>query len=65
VFLQHGLNSSANTWINNGDASVSKYLVDAGFNVWLGNNRGSYYSRANTKIDPNSNPKQFFDYSFY
>jgi len=65
AFLQHGLNSGGNTWITNGPKSVSYVLANAGYDVWVGNNRGSYYSRANTKIDPNSDPKHFFDYSFY
>lgn len=65
VFLQHGLFSSAETWLFNGDKSVAFQLSRAGFDVWLGNNRGSMYSRKNSKIDPNSNAKAFFDFSFY
>ena len=52
VFLQHGLNSSGNTWINNGENSVSWQLANAGYDVWIGNNRGSYYSRENTTVNP-------------
>ena len=65
VFLQHGLFSSANTWINNGPNSVPYVLANAGYDVWFGNNRGTTYSRSNTKIDPNTSAKAFFDYSFY
>jgi len=57
VFFQHGLNSSGNTWINNGQQSAPWVMANAGFDVWVGNNRGSYYSRANTKINPDKNPK--------
>jgi pimeloyl-ACP methyl ester carboxylesterase len=65
VFLQHGLFSSAETWITNSDNSVAFLLAKAGFDVWMGNNRGSIYSRKNNHIDPNTQAKEFFDYSFY
>ena len=65
VFLQHGLFSSANTWINNGTKSIPYVLANAGYDVWFGNNRGTTYSRANTKINPDKSARTFFDYSFY
>lgn len=65
VFMQHGLFSSAETWITNADQSPAFILAKAGFDVWLGNNRGSIYSRKNSRINPDTDPKDFFNYSFY
>ena len=38
-------------------------LVDAGFDVWLGNNRGCIYSMGHTEFTPSDN--EYYDYSFY
>eukprot|EP01136_Pigoraptor_vietnamica_P012205 Opistho-1_new@51877 len=65
VFLQHGILDSSMTWvIGSLDTKLRLpfILVDAGFEVWLGNGRGNTYSRAHVSLDP-SDPA-FWQYSF-
>jgi len=65
VFLQHGLISSAETWIMNAENSPAFRLAREGFDVWLGNNRGTLYSRKNIHFSADKDPADFFNYSFY
>lgn len=63
AFLQHGLLSSSDTWILNGPQNALAFLlVDAGYDVWLGNNRGNTYSKKHAKIS--SLLPQFWNFSW-
>jgi len=62
VMLQHGLLASASTWIMNYPEKALGYiLTDLGYDVWLGNFRGSNYSIAHTTLDTSS--YDFWDFS--
>ena len=63
VFLQHGLFNDATSWLYNGeDKGLGFLLANAGFDVWMGNNRGNKYSRRHkTYTTANSS---FWEFSF-
>ncbi|KAJ3329237.1 hypothetical protein HDU76_008340 [Blyttiomyces sp. JEL0837] len=42
VILMHGLFQSSGVWITNGKESFAFYLVDQGYDVWMGNNRAVF-----------------------
>lgn len=65
VFMQHGLISSAESFINNGRNSLPFRLIEKGYDVWLGNNRGNIYSRKHEVFNIDTDDRQFFDFSFY
>jgi len=65
VLLQHGLTCSSDIFImSDRDRSVPFRLASAGYDVWLGNNRGNKYSRKHVSLDPDKENQLFFDFSF-
>lgn len=69
VLLLPGLADSSATWIIMRPSHGLGYLLaDEGFDVWLGNARGSRYSRNHTTLDPDGHyviRKQFWDFSWH
>lgn len=56
VFLQHGLLDLADTFIMNIPAPAFMFS-DAGYDVWLGNSRGSYHSLGHIKYNSKTDPQ--------
>lgn len=44
--------ASADTFIVNKNKSIGVQIANAGYDVWLGNNRGNIYSRDHLKYNP-------------
>ncbi|XP_059047195.1 lipase 3-like [Achroia grisella] len=63
VFLMHGLLCSSDDFVTAGPKSALAYLLaDAGYDVWLGNDRGNKHSRRHISLS--TNDKEFWDFSW-
>ena len=62
VLMMHGLECDMNFWTVN-DASVAPpyVLVEQGYDVWLGNNRGNRYGLGHTTLQPDS--AEYWDFN--
>lgn len=65
VFLQHGVMDASSVWIlNDPENSTAFRLARDGYDVWLGNNRGSTYSRGHTSLKPDWWSLKYWDFTF-
>ncbi|CAK1547290.1 unnamed protein product [Leptosia nina] len=64
VFVMHGLLCSADDLVTPGvNAGIAFLLAQKGYDVWMGNARGTKHSRSNIYTSPSE--KQFWDFSFH
>lgn len=67
VLMIHGLEADSSSWvINSPDRSPAFILVRAGYDVWLGSNRGSLYSRGHQSFNSSDikDMPQYYDFDF-
>ncbi|XP_026430117.1 triacylglycerol lipase 2-like [Papaver somniferum] len=63
AFLQHGLFMDGASWfLDSPKESLGFILADNNYDVWVGNTRGTRYSRGHTRL--NSLLPQYWDYSW-
>ncbi|KAL9707285.1 hypothetical protein quinque_010803 [Culex quinquefasciatus] len=64
LLIMHGLlGCSADYTVQGPQKSLAFLVADSGYDVWLGNNRGTTFSKNHSTLDPKS--KQFWDFSFH
>lgn len=64
AFLMHGLFRNSSDYLASGaKIALAYYLADHGYDVWLGNARGTKYGNEHEKHSPNS--KEFWKFSFH
>ncbi|XP_063989876.1 lipase 3-like [Diachasmimorpha longicaudata] len=62
-YLQATLGGTADLWVLFGHGRSLVYsLADAGYDVWIGNLRGTYYSRGHTNLSAHDD-KKYWDFS--
>nr|XP_015839157.1 PREDICTED: lipase member K [Tribolium castaneum] len=63
VLLQHGIACTCLSFLSLGNNSLAFKLYNAGYDVWLGNFRGTIYS--NKHNNSNISEENYWDFSFY
>ena len=63
VFFQHGFTCTAWIFFHLGENSLPFYLLKEGYDIWLANNRGSYFSPGHISKDPKDPKSGYNNYS--
>ncbi|XP_053609806.1 lipase 1-like [Plodia interpunctella] len=64
VLVIHGVLDSADSFILRGNSSLTAILHKNGYDVWVGNARGSRYGRRHETLNPDAD-KSFWSFSFH
>ncbi|KYB25016.1 lipase member M [Tribolium castaneum] len=63
ILLQHSFLADSKIWVSQFNESVAFLFWRAGFDVWLSNSRGTFYSQKHVTL--NINNPSFWNYSFH
>lgn len=64
VFLMHGIYCTSGVFsINHRDKSLPYILADKGYDVWLGNQRGTPFSMRHTYLDAKKNKEKYWNFT--
>ena len=63
AYFQHGLSDTAWCFFQSGSRSLPFLLIKEGFDIWLGNSRGTIFSTRHKTKDPTDKNSGFFDFS--
>ena len=63
IIMNHGLSGSGMHFLLEGADSLAFFFAEAGFDVWLNNNRGTIFSRDHKYLDRVSDAEQYFNFS--
>nr|CAD7392366.1 unnamed protein product [Timema cristinae] len=64
VLLMHGLLATSDCWmLTPPEQTLAFLLADSGYDIWLANVRGNYYSQKHTKLS--TNQSEYWNFSFH
>ncbi len=62
----YDLQDSSDGWIANTKAlSIPYKLVDSGYDVWIGNNRGNSHSNKHLNLSRSENKNSYWNFNFH
>ncbi|CAH0553821.1 unnamed protein product [Brassicogethes aeneus] len=61
ILLGHGMGATSESFLALGKISLPYYLADHGYDVWIMNARGNFFSRNHTHLNPD-NDRQFWNF---